>query len=291
MASRTPSKRIRNAYYISTISVALVLFLLGTIAYMAINIQRTADAMVGDVRISLLLKDGLSKQQLADLTSSVKECNGVFSVEYVSADMAAKEFKKFSGTDFNLFIDENPLPASLEVSIAANGPEPLAVSALVDRLKSKEGVGEVLYQQGVVEQLTTNVFKLKIVLGGFLLALLMVSYLLINNTIRIAVSAKKFLIKTMKLVGATDGFIRKPFIQDAIMQGVVSSLLAWVFLGGLIFGMDKVASGFGFLPDSFWIIAILFLSMLVLGVIICLLCTNYAVNKYLNLDNNNLYVY
>ncbi len=292
MGARNNSrKRIRNAYYLSTVSVALVLFLLGTVAYIMMNIQKATDAVLQDIKVSVILNDTLKTESVNKLKADIAQIEGVENITYISKKQAAEDFKNFTGSDFNLFIDDNPLPASLELSLGKIYESKEILAELEDKLLKIPGIDEVLYQRNIIDSILTNIFKFRLITLSFGIALLLASFILISNTIRMAVYSKRFIIKTMKLVGATDAFIRKPFVTEAIVQGLTSAFTAWIMLTGVIIGLNKAAPETVFFPDDFKPLAILYGAIVVCGIIICLLCTNISINKYINLDNNNLHVY
>lgn len=291
MARYNPSK-VRNAYALSTLSVTLVLFLIGCVAFLIINIVTATQTVLDDTSVSIMLKEEVNDESRSQLEAQLKANEYVTEVTYISKDMAKEEFKKFTGEDITQFLDSNPLPQSFNVKIKGTKDYmPVeAIDSVINNFTKMDGVSEVLYQKDLLSLIFKNIRIIYVILAVFFIVLLLISIILINNTIKMTVFSKRFLIKTMKLVGATDSFVRKPFIADAAKQAVVSALFAWVMLGGVVYGYFSFTS-MVITRDDYIVIAWLFSGVLVLAFIFCMSVTYLAVNKYMNLNNTNLHTY
>ena len=285
------NRSVKSAYYISTLSVSMILFLLGIIAYTVVNMARASERLMGDMCVTLLLKDGLSNDKIKALRERIASTEGVEKVSFTSKEQAAAEFRAYAGEDLRVFLDENPLPASFEVHLKDDYENPVEPSKMASILGKYEGVSEVLCQTELLEQVSSNVYKARIIAASFLLALLVVSIILIGNTVRMVVHSKRFLIKTMRLVGATDKFIRAPFMRDALYQGLSAGVTAWVLLTAVIIAVDYFSPEMPFSIEDMRMLAVLYCSVMAVGVIICLISTSLALRRYLNIDNGSLYVY
>lgn len=291
MARYNPSK-VRNAYALSTLSVTLVLFLIGCVAFLIINIVTATQTVLDDTSVSIMLKEEVNDESRSQLEAQLKANEYVTEVTYISKDMAKEEFKKFTGEDITQFLDSNPLPQSFNVKIKGTKDYmPVeAIDSVINNFTKMDGVSEVLYQKDLLSLIFKNIRIIYVILAVFFIVLLLISIILINNTIKMTVFSKRFLIKTMKLVGATDSFVRKPFIADAAKQAVVSALFAWFMLGGVVYGYFSFTS-MVITRDDYIVIAWLFSGVLVLAFIFCMSVTYLAVNKYMNLNNTNLHTY
>ncbi len=275
-------RRVRRSYLISTVSIAMVLFLLGSTTYLILNALRATERLRESVVIHVMLEDGLTPEQTTALRLSFENQSVVRSVTYIPKAEAAEKFAAESGEDFTAFLGDdpaaNPLPDSFEVGLAARGSERATIEAFVAEAEAAEGVQEVVYQRGVVEQIGTNLGKLAVVLLLFGGALMVVSLILLNNTIRMTIIAKRRIINTMKLVGANPGFIMRPFAASAALHGLVAGVGATAVFALLVVGLHEGAPGLNLLRGNVLLAAIAG-GMILLGVVLSLLFTVFAVRK------------
>jgi cell division transport system permease protein len=275
-------RRVRNSYLISTVSIAMVLFLLGATTWVIINALNATNRLRESVAIHIMLKDGLSTEQTSAMRAALELNDVVRTVTYVSKEEAAEKFIAETGEDFTTFLGNdpsvNPLPDSFEVGLAAHGSEREVIEAFVASMESDPGVEEVVYQRGVVEQIATNLSKFNIALMFFGGALLVISLILLNNTIRMTIIAKRLVINTMKLVGAGSGFILRPFAASAVWHGLIAGLIATALFTLLVFGLQEGIPEISLLTDRLLLAAIAG-GMIMLGVVISLLFTVLAIRK------------
>ena len=291
MSHKSDKRKTRSAYALSTLSVSLVLFLVGTMGYLMLNAAQAADSVLDKMKASVILLDGTEKAELDKLTAGLKSKAYVSKVEYISKEQAAKNFQEFLGEEVIVDLGENPLPASLEVFLNKEVSTEEAIAQLQLDVKGNPAVEEVLYSRGFVEQVLTNISKFNLLLIVFGAIFLFVSVVLINNTIRMAVLSKRFLIKTMLLVGATYGFVRRPFLLQAFLQGIWATLIATFMLALLIIGLKRSIPDVSIIYEAWQSLIVIPAGLLVLGVVICLSSTFVSVNRYMRSSNDNLYVY
>ncbi len=275
-------RRVRNSYLISTVSISMVLFLLGSTTYLILNALKATERLRESVVIHVMLDDGLTEEQTLALRSMLEGQDVTRSVTYVPKAEAAALFVAESGEDFTSFLGDdpasNPLPDSFEVGLAARGSEREMIEAFVALTEGADGVQEVVYQRGVVEQIGTNLGKFAVVLLLFGGALLVVSLILLNNTIRMTIIAKRRIINTMKLVGANAGFIMRPFAASAALHGFVAGVIATAVFALLVVGLQEGVPGLNMLRGNVLLAAIA-VGMMVVGVVLSLLFTVLAVRK------------
>lgn len=290
MANKKLKRKVRTSYVVSTVSIALVLFMLGSVGYLILNALHASDRMRESVTMYLMLKDGTPEAERAAIEANLKAGTAVREYKFIPKDEAAKEFEEYAGENFSSFLDANPLPDSYELKLAAASSNRDSMAALEAAMMRWPGADEVVYQRNVIEQVTSNINRFNLVLLLFGGALLVISLVLLNNTIRITIFSKRYIITTMKLVGATRGFILRPFLAGSLLQGVYAAAIAsLMFLGmvaGLAGGIPEVKFVTG-RPMVYGIVA----AMFVLGVVISLLFTTFAVRKFVRMQSSHIHLY
>lgn len=277
-------KGLTADYSIATVSVTLVLLLLGVVGYILINAYSSTSAVRSELRFSVMLSDTVTSDQRNAIEKRMGMHPAIATWRYISADEAARDFQAYIGTDFVDFLGENPLPASYELTLSPGYTDTPQLTALERECNTWSGVEEVVYQQKIVEAVMRNLNRLNIILlglGGFLL---IVTVMLISNTLRLAVASRRQAIATMKLVGATPAFIRRPFVLRSFTQGVVAGVLASVLLYLFADGLSEVMPDVKFMVDN-ETFALLASAMILVGVLICTTFTALAVNRYVRLTD------
>lgn len=284
----TSGKRLRSSYITTTISIALVLFLLGIIGLLSLNAQRLSTYVKENIGFTILIKDNAREAEVKRLEKLLSTSPFIKQTEYVDKDRAAEELKEELGEDFVDFLGYNPLLSSIDVKVFAEYANPDSIAKVEEVIMDFPQVKEVLYQKNLIHLVHQNVRRISLVLAAFAIMLLLIAVALINNTIRLSVYSKRFLIRTMQLVGANKGFIRKPFLLNGIIHGFIGAVLAIVLLAVLIYFTSKELAGvIGF--QNMDILLVLFALVIVCGMFITFLSTFFAVNKYLNLRTDDLY--
>ena len=277
-------KGLTADYSIATVSVTLVLLLLGVVGYILINAYSSTSAVRSELRFSVMLSDTVTSDQRNAIEKRMGMHPAIATWRYISADEAARDFQAYIGTDFVDFLGENPLPASYELTLSPGYTDTPQLTALERECNTWSGVEEVVYQQKIVEAVMRNLNRLNIILlglGGFLL---IVTVMLISNTLRLAVASRRQAIATMKLVGATPAFIRRPFVLRSFTQGVVAGVLASVLLYLFADGLSEVMPDVKLMVDN-ETFALLASAMILVGVLICTTFTALAVNRYVRLTD------
>ena len=281
-------QRLRSSSLSSIISISLVLFMLGIIGILVFNAKKLSDYVKENIGFSIFLQDDVREVDANFLRKTLDASVFVRYTEYISKERAAKELKEQLGEDFISFLGYNPLSASLDVRMKADYANQDSINKIEIFLMQFKQVKEVHYQKSLVSLVNENVSRISLVIVLFSSLLLFIALVLINNTIRLTVYSRRFLINTMKLVGATWGFIRKPFLLKSILHGLYASLIAIAMLSGLIFLIKKEFGDLIDIVDPQFII-IIFGVVIVIGVLINLISTYFAVNKFLRLKADDLY--
>lgn len=281
-------KRIFKSYLTSTISISMVLFLIGMLGVVLLNAERLAKYVRENIGFTLVLKDDIQENEIADLLKSLKTANFVKEAEYIDKATAAERLKNELGEDFTGFLGYNPLLSSIDVKLLADFATPEQLVILEKKLMEFPQVKEVSYQHDMVNIINENVKKIGFVLVFFSILLLVIFFALINNTIRISIYSQRFIINTMLLVGATDRFIRAPFVRQSIKYGLIGALAANVLLFILMMSYASELTGIINL-DDFTIFGFVFVSVMFLGVLISWGSTYMAVNKFIRLKFDELF--
>lgn len=235
-----------------------------------------------------MLNDDAKEPDIRMLQKDLDAKPYVKSTEYISKDEAATKLKEDLGEDFLNFLGYNPLSPTIDVFLYANYTHPDSILTIEKYILQFPVVKEVYYQESILHLIDENVGKISIFLLIISLFLLLIAFTIINNTIRLSIYSKRFLIRTMQLVGATSSFIRKPFILRSAFQGFIAALVAMVLLLGLVYLIEKeflVLVAF----KSTNLLLLLGLSLISIGIIINVISTFFSVNKYLNISEDKLY--
>lgn len=281
-------RRLRSSSLTAIISISLVLLLIGLIGLLLLNSSKLAGYVKENISLSLILRESAREVDIIRLQKNLDASGYVKSTEYVSQERAARELQQELGEDFVDFLGYNPLPPSIDVYLHAPYANPDSITWIERELAEDELVQEVFYQKSLIHLVHENVRKISLILLLFSAMLFLIALTLINNTIRISIYAKRFLINTMQLVGAHRSFIRRPFLARSAIQGLVAGLLACGLLSGGIYMVHQEFSEMLAFTD-YYMILFLFAGILFLGVVINWISTYFAVNKYLNMKTDKLY--
>jgi cell division transport system permease protein len=280
--------RLRSSYLTSIISISLVLFLLGLIGLLLLNARKLSDHVRENIGFSIFLKENIREVDIIRMQKKLDAMPFVKSTDYITKEEAAKEYQDELGEDFTEFLGYNPLPASIEVRFVAQFANPDSISRIEKEIISWEEVSEVFYQKSLIHLVNDNIRKISLIILAFSGLLFLIALALINNTIRLSVYSKRFLIKTMQLVGATKAFIRRPFLKKSAAHGIYAAIISLLLLTAVIYFAQKELPGIiGFNDPE--ILAILFVSVIILGIIFNWISTFFAVNKFLRMRSDDLY--
>lgn len=270
------------------ISLALVLFMLGLLGLVVINAKKLSDHVKENIGFQVVLKDTITQAELDLLKQNLSSSAYTKRVDYISKDEAAQKLKKGLGEDFISFLGYNPLLSSLDVKLNADYANTDSLAGFEKELLQKHYVKEVIYHKDMIRQVNENAKVVGISILVLSVLLLIVAVVLINNTIRLSIYSKRFLLRTQYLVGATQSFIRRPFIFKGIRQGVISGVCAGLALSGFLVLMTNYIPDLLKLQDEN-VLALLFGGIILVGVLISGLSAALSVNRYLRLKAEDLY--
>jgi cell division transport system permease protein len=281
-------RRIKTSYITTVVSITLVLFMLGLLGLIIMHASKISNQVKENIGFSVIMKETAKEADIIRFQKMLDASTFTKSTEYITSEQAAKNVSKNLGEDFISLLGNNPLTAQIDVRLNANYANNDSLEMLEKQMLKNEFVKEVYYQKSLVKIVNENIRKISLVFLSFSTLLLIIAIALINNTIRLSVYANRFLIKTMQLVGATQHFIRKPFIIKGIISGIIGALLAILFLFVvLFFAQQQLPELVNFQEiDSYLIV---FGIVIILGVIFSWLSTFMAVRKYLNIKTDSLY--
>lgn len=288
MSNRTAAQKLKTSSVTVVISLALVLFMLGLLGLVVINAKKLSNHVKENVGFQVVLKDTTTQAELDNLKQELSTSAFTKQVDYISKDQAAQKLQKDLGEDFISFLGYNPLLSSLDVKLNSDYANVDSLASFEQQILQKHFVKEVIYHKDMIKQVNDNARIISVYILVFSGLLLVVAIALINNTIRLSIYAKRFLIRTMYLVGATQGFICKPFIFKGIRQGVIAGVLAGFLLAGFLVFSTR------YIPDLLQLqdpnlLALLFGGIVVLGIIISGLSAALSVTRYLRLKTDDLY--
>ena len=290
--NRKLKRRVRNSYAISTISVALVIFLLGSVGYLLSAAVKSSRELQNRAMLTIELARTAKPEQRESIERQLSAKDFITKVEFSSKESKADDeaFREMFGDDFEKVLGENPLLDSYEVLLDGSKVAPEQIEELVAEMRKMKGVGDVIVPLGVVEKINSTVSRIRTILLVFGGALLLISLILLNNTIRISIYSKRYIINTQKLVGATKWFIMRPFLGSALWQGVLAGVMAAAMFAVVIWRLDAAMPEFGTLtaPST---AAVIMAVMIGGGVVISLLFTSFAVNKFVNMKTNKIHLY
>lgn len=283
------ARKLRSSYFTTTISIALVLFLLGMIGLLMLNASRVSAYVKENLCLTVTFSPDARDAEVRQIEKQLLASPQVKSVKYIDKDEAARQMEENLGEDFVATLDMNPLLPSMEVKLFADYADEQGMSTVAETIRGYKPVREVYFEQDVVNLIHDNIRKISLVLLCFSAVMLLVAVTLINNTVRLMVYSKRFLIRTMQLVGATRGFIRRPFLLSSVAQGLVGGLVANAMLAVVIFLAARELPGVINFGDVYSVSA-LFGTVFAAGVLMTIASTARSVNKYLSLRTADLYV-
>ncbi len=288
MAGNSGNKRLKSSYLSSVISISLVLFMLGLLGMLVIDAKKISDYVKEHVQLNVFLADGVSDQEISAFQSIMEKEPAIKSVRFISKQEALDSLKKDLGEEATSMLEVNPLPASFELKLKAEYTEAPMLKKLSEELRKNKMVREVTYQQTEVDRMNENFRMIAIAVLAFCVLLFFIAVALINSTIRITMYSRRFLIKSMQLVGATKSFIRKPFIFRAMLHGFYAGIMASILLAGMLYLIRTKIPELVQLQDI-KANGILFGGVIILGILLAVISTFFAVNRYLRLKLDELY--
>lgn len=283
----------RNPYFgtqfiTATISTTLVLVLLGIIVLFVLSAHNLSNHVKENINVSVLISDELDSLQIQQMEESFAKAPYTKSIQYVSKSDALKEQTEAMGTDPTEFLGFNPFTASFEIKINADYVNPESLNTIVKQIKSNSDIVDVIYSKDMIQSVNDNIRKVSIILLVIAALFTYISFALINNTLRLAIFSKRFIINTMKLVGASWGFIRRPFLIQSLVLGLISAILATGTLLACLYVLQQYEPQI-VTVINLNVVLIVVGAVFAFGVLITFLCSLFSLNKYLKMNRNELY--
>lgn len=288
----TPKKKKRftflEARITSTLSVSLVLFILGIMAMLGILANNLSVYVRENIGFTIMLKDTATENNVAQLQATLANADYVKAAQYISKEDALKEVMLELGENPEEIIGVNPMQASIEVRLIADYTHPDSILKIDQKLTKYNYVEDIYFQKDLIQSVNDNMRTLGAILLALAIVLMVISYVLISNTIRLTAYSKRFIIYTMKLVGATPGFIRRPFILSNILSGIIAAIIAIILLTCCISYVMSEFDNFHTLLNT-QMMLIVYGIVLLLGILLTAVSSFFAVNRYIGMKRDDLY--
>ena len=286
--NRVMRRRLANAYLSSIISISLVLLLVGLASMLLVNAKSVSDYFKENMQVSVMMKQNVSEDAALSFKTRLDKERYIKSSLFVSKEQGRREMADLLGDDFLDVFETSPIPVSIDVTLNADYVSADSLEVVRTEIAKSPLVDEVVYQRSLVDALNANLSRISLILAVFIGLLLFISFVLINNTVRLNVFARRFTIHTMKLVGATKSFIRAPFLVQSAFQGVFAAVISIIVLVGVLF---FVKSEFEQLFEVFRLELLLLVVGIVIvsGLVICVVSTYFVVGKLVSLKKDELY--
>lgn len=272
----------------SILSIALVLFLLGLVFLIGLLGNKLSVYVKENISFSIVLKDNQKEADIKKMQKVLDALPYIKSTEYISKEQAARELEEELGENPETFLGFNPLQASIEVKLCSEYANADSLRLIEKKIKNYTSVSDLLYRKDMMQMVNDNVKRVSLILLVLAVILMAISFVLISNTIRLLIYSRRFLIHTMKLVGATPGFIRRPFVRYNVVSGILASILAILMLTGTLYWLQSELSGFIQLLDVETLLFV-YAGVLIMGILLSVAATVVAVNKYLRMGVDKLY--
>ena len=281
-------RKLRSTYISTIVSISLVLFMLGMLGLILLNAKKLSDYVKENIGISIIFKDNVSEEEIIKFKKEIDKSAYVFSSKYITKEEAANQLKQDLGEDFIKTLGYNPLLPSIDIRLKAQYANNTTIDIIEKNLTSKDEIKEVFYLKSVVDLVNDNIRKISFILIILSAILLLISIALINNTIRLSVYSRRFVIRSMMLVGASQYFIRKPFVIKGIKQGLYGALIAIVLFSIVLYFTVQEVPELMKINDFNTIAKVLGI-VIILGLLISYISTILAVRKYLNYKTDDFY--
>lgn len=284
----TSSKKTKSVYISTVISIALVLLMAGLLGLILVHAKNLSNYIKENIVLNVILNEDTEEADALKLQKTLNDNPHVINTEYISKELAARNLQQDLGEDFVEFLGYNPLSASIDVHLKAEYANQDSVKNFIKEVSANKIIKEMVYQESLLDMVNKNIRIIGLVILTFTAILLIIAVALINNTIRLSIYSQRFLIKSMQMVGATKGFIRRPFLGYGILHGLLGSIIAIVLLIMVMyFGQRQIPELI--LLQNYFEFAIIFVGVIAIGILISGLSTYFAVTKYLRLRMNDLY--
>lgn len=282
------SRRLANSYLSSVISISLVLLLVGIASLLLVNARSVSDYFKENMQVSVLMKENVDEDATKKFQEKLDKMRFIRSSEFISRAQGEKEMAELLGSDFLSVFETSPIPVSIDVTLDADYVSADSLEMVKNEISRSMLVDEVVYQRSLVDTLNANLSRISAVIGVFIILLLFISFVLINNTVRLNVYARRFTVHTMRLVGATKSFIRAPFLVQSVFQGLFSAFIAIIVLVAILFVVRKEFVQL-FSVFRLELLLVVMGIVLVSGVLICFISTWFVVGRLVSLKKDELY--
>jgi len=280
--------RVFNARFNSIVSISLVLLLVGIMLFLGLIANRLSNHVKENITLSVIIDDEMPLPDAKMFQQRLQASPWVKSVEYIDKERALKDLKENLGENPEDLLGSNPLLASFEIFLKADYANTDSINVIEKSLRLNKGVEDVLYRKDLVHLVNENVNRISVILLVLAFFLTIISFSLIRNTVRLMIYSKRFLIRTMQLVGASNNFIRKPFLIENLWTGIIAAIVATLALTGLMVYVEQRLNGSLQLLD-FGTMVVVFFSLLLFGLLIIISATWLAVTRYLKMNVSDLY--
>ena len=291
MSERSSNKRrVAGSYAMSLVSITLVLFLLGVFVLFVMHARRLSNHIKENIGFEIVMNSNVKEANILRLQKELDAMPAVKSTEYITKEEAITRLSEDLGEDFLQWLgnEANPLLPSIDVRFHADYANNDSISLIESHLLENTDVKEVYYQKSLVDLINRNINRIATVLMIVSAVLLVIAIALIRNTIRLSIYARRFLVRSMQLVGATESFIRRPFLRSGVSQGFIGGVLADLLLVGILYGISKRIPDISLIQDKI-VLVVVFVGIIILGVILAWLSTRAALDKFLKANLDKLY--
>jgi|AntRauTorckE6833_2_1112554.scaffolds.fasta_scaffold00217_20 cell division transport system permease protein len=281
-------RKLKSAHITTLMSITMVLFVLGLLATIILHAQKVSEYVRENIGFTITLNSDVEDMEVIRFQKRLEVKDFVKTTRHIPVEEAAKQLEEELGEDFIGFLGYNPLSPTIDVRLKAAYARSDSLKKIEKQLMRNSAVKEVSYQESMVQTINDNIEKLSIFLVAFSILLMLIAFALINNTIRLSVYSRRFLIKTMQLVGATQGFIRRPFLKQGLFYGFFGAVITIILLAALIyFGEQRMPEILDLSHTKIY--SMIAGGVVVAGLLISWISTYFAVRKYLNIQNDKLY--
>lgn len=284
------NRRVAGSYAMSLVSIMLVLFLLGAFAIFMMHARKLSNHVKENIGFEIVMNSDVKEANILRLQKELDAMPAVKSTEYITKEEAIARLSEDLGEDFLQWLgnEANPLLPSIDVRFHADYANSDSIALIEQQILDNTDVKEVYYQKSLVDLINNNLRKIAIVLMVVSLVLLLIAIALIRNTIRLSIYSKRFLVRSMQLVGATESFIRRPFLKQGVSQGFFGGLLADLLLIGILYAISKRVPDLMLIQDM-TVIVIILVGIVILGMLLAWFSTRAALDKFLKADLDKLY--
>ena len=288
--NKSTKRRFAGSYFVSMISIALVLFVMGMYAFLMTYTDNLLNHIKENIGFEVVIKSNAKESSIKNLRDELSKKKYIKSIEYISKEEATNRLKEDLGDDFLEWLGdvENPLLPSIDIRFVSDYANNDSMAVVEKWLGTKTIVKEVIYQKSLTSTINTNIQRVKIAIFAISIILLLIAIVLISHTIRLSVYSKRFIVRSMQLVGATEGFIMKPFLKTFMKQGLWAAIIALIFITISLLGIKQYLPETDLFQSNIYIFKI-YLSIIGISLLLTMLSTFFSMKKYLNADIDQFY--